>query len=118
MASFTSILSDIGKGLKAFFSNPVVKEVGAVVVPLAETFFPAVTPLINGVLSEVAKVEGLAVAVGQQNGTGAQKLSLVVQSAEGFFNDYEKARGVTINPAGRESIINSIVAILNTLPSA
>ena len=118
MASFTSILSDIGKGLKAFFSNPVVKEVEAVAIPLAETFVPAVTPLINGILAEVAKIEGLAVAVGQQTGTGAQKLALVLQTAEGFFNDYEKARGVTIDPAGRESIVNSIVAILNALPSA
>jgi hypothetical protein len=118
MASFTSVLSNIGKGLKAFFTSPIVKEIETVAVPLAETFFPAAAPLINGVMVEVAKVEALAISAGAQSGTGTQKLALVIQTSESIFNDYEKSRGVTINPAGKEAIVNGIVAILNNLPVA
>ena len=112
-----SILSAIGKGLKAFFTNPVVKEVETVAIPLEETFFPATTPLITGIMAEVGKVELMASGVGAQTGTGTQKLALVMQTAESIFNDYEKAQGVTISPTGKESIVNAVVAILNNLPA-
>lgn len=118
MASFTSILTGIGKGLKAFFSNPIVKEIEAVAVPLAETLFPASIPLITGIMAEVGKVEAMAAVAGAQAGTGATKLALVIQTAEGIFNDYEKSRGVTVDPLGKEAIVNAIVQILNNLPAA
>ena len=112
-----SILSNIAKGLKAFFSNPVVKEVETIAIPLEETLFPSTIPLISGIMVEVGKVEALSASVGMQTGSGAQKLAMVTQTAESVFNDYEAARGVKINPAGKETIINAVVAILNALPA-
>jgi hypothetical protein len=113
-----SILSNIAKGLKLFFSSPAVKAVETVAVPLVETFFPAITPLISGIMTEVGKVEALAASAGMQTGTGSKKLALVLQTAESIFNAYEKAQGVTISQTGKEAIVNGVVAILNALPSA
>lgn len=117
MASFTSILTDVGKGLKAFFTSTPVKEAEAVALPLVEKFFPDSTTLITGIMAEAGKVEAMASAVGAQTGTGAQKLALVLQTGENLFNDYEKSRGVTISSTGKETIVNALVAILNALPA-
>jgi hypothetical protein len=116
MASFTSVLSSIGKTLKAFFSSAAVKDVEAVVVPVVETMFPAVTPLLTGLTAAVGKAESLAAAAGAQNGTDAQKLALALGESEAVFAAYEQARGVTIPLAGKTAIVNSIVAVLNELP--
>ena len=118
MASFSSILTSIGNGLKKFFGNPIVQDVEKVAIPLAETFFPAITPLVNGVLAAAGKAETLALAAGAQSGTGVQKLALALQDAEIVFQTYEAAQGVKITTDSKTTIINSIVAILNALPSS
>jgi hypothetical protein len=123
MASFSSVLSSIGNGLKKFFSKiaPVVQVVDQVATeaePIIDILFPAVGPLINGIIGEIGKTEAVSVAVGAQTGTGAQKLALTVAAAQSFFNDYEKAAGVTLEPANVTSAVNALVAFLNSLPSS
>ena len=113
-----SILSNIAKGLKAFFTSPAVKAVETVAVPLVETFFPAATSLISGIMAEVGKVESLASSAGMQTGTGPQKLALVIQTADSIFGDYEAKHGVVVDADKREIIVNAVVSILNALPSA
>ena len=108
MASFKSILSDIGNGLKKFFS--VADTVAVAVEPFVDQLFPGIAPLYNLVLSEVGKAEAAAVAAGAQNGTGAQKLALVVQAVAAQFPQY--------TPAQLTVIINGVVAGLNAIPSA
>lgn len=112
-----SILSNIAKGLKLFFTSPAVKAVEGVAVPFIDTLFPATAPLINGIMTEVGKVEAMATSAEMQSGTGAQKLALVLQTADGIFKDYETTHGVTVDSTKRELIVNSIVAILNALPA-
>lgn len=122
MASFISVLSNIGNGLKKFFSKaePIIKDVETVAedaAPIINILFPGVGALINGIVGEIGKTEAVAVAVGQQNGTGSQKLALTVAAAQGFFDDYEKAAGVTVEPANVTAAVNALVAFLNSLPS-
>lgn len=116
MASFTSILSDIGNGLKKFFTGAV--HVAEAAEPLIAVFFPGISPLFNSVVTEVGKAEALAAAAGAQQGTGTQKLSLVLSSVEDSFNRYAAANGlVAPNAAQIEAAVNAAVAFLNAIPS-
>lgn len=107
MASFTSILSDIRKGLKKFFGIAVT--VATDVEPFVDQLFPGIAGLYNSVLAEVAKAEAAAIAAGQQTGTGAQKLALVIQAIAAQFPQY--------TPAQLTIIINGVVAGLNAIPA-
>lgn len=106
MASFTSILSDVGAGLKKFFG--VADAVAVAAEPFVDALFPGIAGLYNTVLSEVGKAESAAVAAGAQTGTGAQKLALVVQAVLAQFPQYTSEQ-VT-------AVINGVVAGLNALP--
>lgn len=105
--SFVSILTDVGNGLKKFFG--VAVNVATAVEPFVDTLFPGVAVLYNSVLAEVAKAEIAAVAAGQQSGTGAQKLALVIQAITRQFPQY--------TPAQLTIIINGVVAGLNEIPA-
>ena len=117
MASFSSILSNIGYGLKAFFTSPKVDTAIGVGIDLTETLFPGLTPLLSGVSAAAGKAEALAAAAGARSGTGAQKFALALSDAETVFNTYEAARGVTVSASSKETVVNSMVAILNALES-
>lgn len=116
MASFSSILSDIGNGLKKFFGVAVT--VAQAAEPIVAVAFPGISALYNATVSEVAKAESVAIAAGQQNGTGAQKLALVVSALEGEFNTFCAQNGITLNTQQREAWVNAIVASLNAIPAA
>jgi hypothetical protein len=117
MASFTSILSAIGNGLKKFFGIAVTVATDA--EPLVDTLFPGVAALYNLTVNEVAKAEAAAIAAGQQSGTGAQKLALVLQAIEPAFQQYAQATGVpsAAQTATITAWINGVVATLNAIPS-
>lgn len=108
MASFTSILSAIGNGLKKFFTGAVA--VATAAEPFVDALLPGIASLYNSILSEVAAAETAAIAAGQQSGTGAQKLALVVQAIEQQFPQY--------TPAQLTTIINGVVAGLNAIPAS
>ena len=105
--SFKSILSDIGHGLEVFFTGAV--KVADAAEPFVDTLFPGIAQLYNSVLAEIGKAEAAAIAAGQQNGTGAQKLALVVQAIVAQFPEY--------TPAQLTTVINGVVAGVNAIPS-
>lgn len=115
MASFTSILSAIGHGLKVFFTGAVNVAVKA--EPFIDIIFPGIGVLYNATVNAVAAAESHAIAAGAQNGTGAQKLAFVVQAIESDFATYAKANGITYDPSHIEAWVNSVVAGLNAIPS-
>ena len=115
MASFTSILSDIGKGLKKFFT--VATEVAQVAEPFVDVVLPGIAPLYNATLAAVVKAESSAIAAGSQNGTGAQKLALVVQSIETDFAAYATAQGISYNAATVQAWVSAVVATVNAIPA-
>lgn len=118
MASFKSILSDIGNGLKKFFT--AVVDVATVAEPFVDTVFPGVATLFNTTLSAVASAEAASIAAGTQSTSGSQKLALVVASIESSFNAYLLSIGVktpaTVSQI--EAYVNGVVASLNAIPSA
>jgi hypothetical protein len=105
---FKSILSDVGRGLKDFFGGAV--KAAEVAEPFVDKLFPGIALLYNTVLSEVGNAETAAIAAGQQNGTGAQKLALVVAAVAQQFPQY--------TPAQLTVVINGVVAGLNEIPAA
>lgn len=115
--SFKSVLSDIGTGIKKVFT------VGAAVATDAEPFvdiaFPGVAPLFNSIVQQVGMAEASAAAAGAENGTGAQKLALVLRSIEGSIAEYEKTNNLTtpLTQNQTEAAANAVVAFLNALPA-
>jgi|HubBroStandDraft_5_1064220.scaffolds.fasta_scaffold450484_1 hypothetical protein len=116
MASFTSILSDIGNAFKKIFSVGVA--VATAAEPFVDTLFPGVSALFNAVAAEAAKIEASAVAAGAQSGTGAQKLAAVTAAVEGAFNTYAQQNGLALpSTTVVENAVNGVVAFLNALPA-
>jgi hypothetical protein len=117
MASLSTILSDIGTGLKKFFSVAIT--VAQAAEPLVDIAFPGIATLYNLTVSEVAKAEAAAVAAGAQSGTGAQKLALVVAAIEPVFAQYAATSGI---PSASQATaitawVNAVVASLNAIPA-
>jgi hypothetical protein len=116
MASFKSILGDVGHGLAKFFD--VATTVAADAEPFVDIIFPGVAPLYNSTVSAVVAAEAAATAAGKQNGTGPQKLAMVVAAIEGQFNAYAKANNLTTPTVTTvETYVNAVVASLNAIPA-
>ena len=117
MASFQSILSDIGNGLKKFFN--LALPFAAAAAPIVDVMFPGIAGLYNATVTEVGNAETAAIAAGAQNGTGAQKLAAVVAAVTPYFTQYASSNGL---PAPTEAVIqnyvNAVVASLNAIPAA
>lgn len=117
MANFKTILSDIGNGLKKFFS--AADKVAAVVEPIVDVAFPGIASLYNSTVTEVGNAETAAIAAGAQSGSGAQKLAAVVAAITPTFAQYAQANGL---PAPTSAVIanyvNAVVASLNAIPAA
>ena len=92
MASFKTILGDIGNALKKIFAVGV--EAAVIAEPIINVAFPGISALYNLTVNAAANAEANAVAAGAQSGTGPQKLALVVASIEKDFAAYATAAGI------------------------
>jgi hypothetical protein len=115
---FISWLENIPAELKKFFTSPVVAAVAEGGLNIVGLIDPALLPLTTGIAAAVVKAESLAAAANLQNGTGTQKLALAVADAQAVFQAYEQQTGVTIETAQQTAIVNAIVALLNSIPTA
>jgi hypothetical protein len=116
MASFKSILSDIGAVLKKVF--PIATNAAVAAEPIIDVAFPGIAAVYNLTVGAVVKAEGLALAVGAQSGTGAAKLSMAVQEIEPVFVQwYTQQYGSTPTLQVIENYISAVVATLNAIPA-
>lgn len=117
MASFKSILSDIGHSLKTFFS--LADSVAKAAEPIVDVAFPGVAALYNATVAEVGNAETAAIAAGAQSGTGTQKLAAVVAAISPTFTQYAAQNGLAApTTAIITDYVNAVVASLNAIPSA
>ena len=117
MATFKTILDDIGNALKKAFSLGI--EAAVVAEPIVDIAFPGIAALYNTTVGAVATAETGAIAAGAQTGTGPQKLAFVVASIEQAFNAYAAANKLqTPTQAVIENYVNAVVASLNAIPAA
>jgi uncharacterized membrane protein (Fun14 family) len=115
--SFTSILSDIGTGLKKFFSAAL--PVAEAAEPIIAVAFPGVSALYDATVTEIGNAETAAIAAGAQSGTGAQKLAAVVAAVTPTFTAYATAQGLPApTTATITNWVNAAVASLNAIPAA
>jgi hypothetical protein len=114
--SFKSILSDIGRGLKVFFTDAT--KVAQLAEPIVDIAFPGIALLYNSTVNAAIGAENAAIAAGAQNGTGPQKLAWVTSAISADFAAYAKANGIAYNEATVQSWINAVVATLNAIPAA
>jgi len=115
MASFTTILSDIGNALKKVFGVGV--KVAEIAEPIIDIAFPGVASLYNLTVTAAANAETDAIAAGQQSGTGAQKLATVIAAITTDFEAYCTAAGIPFTAATITAWVNAVVATLNALPA-
>jgi hypothetical protein len=114
--SAKSILTEIGHGLEVFFGDAV--KVAVLAEPIVDIALPGIATLYNASLSEIVAAENAAIAAGKQNGTGAQKLALVLASPafQTAVTAFEQTAGITLSPTAQTIWINAIVAMLNAIP--
>lgn len=116
MASFKSILSDIGGFLKKAFTDAT--KVAQAAEPIVDKAFPGIGDLYNATVTAVINAENAAVAAGAQTGSGATKLSLVVNAIESEFNSFASSIGIESTATATEGWVNAVVASLNAIPSS
>jgi hypothetical protein len=114
--SVKSILSDIGHGLKVFFTG--AEKVAVAAEPFVDLAFPGIGGLYNATVNAVAAAESASVAAGAQSGTGPQKLAWVVAAIEKSYADFAAANKITYDPSHVEAWANAVVASLNAIPPA
>jgi hypothetical protein len=89
--------------------------------PMAEaavnTFLPALGPAFTATSNAVIAVEQKYAALGQQNGTGAQKLQEVLQLSEPVIAQFLADAGKAHDTAAVTAYINSVVGVLNMAPA-
>lgn len=115
MASFHSILADIGNALKKVFSIGV--KAAIVAEPIVNIAFPGISALYNLTVGAAANAEANAVVAGAQSGSGPQKLALVVASIEKDFAAYAQAAGIPYTQATIEAWVTAVVSTLNAIPA-
>jgi hypothetical protein len=103
---------DFAKGLAAVL--PYAATMGETAVSL---FAPALGPLFNTTVAVVTAAEQKYAALGQQSGTGTQKLADVLQIAEPVIAQGLKVAGKSSTTADVTSYVNSVVAVLNAAPA-
>jgi hypothetical protein len=114
MASFETVLSHIGHGLKIFFTDAT--KVAEVAEPIVDIMFPGIAALYNTTVTAASNAEIAAIAAGAQNGTGAQKLAMVVAAITPAFTQYATANNIPVNTTAITAYANAVVATLNALP--
>lgn len=114
--SFKSWLTKVGedfkKGLE--FILPWAQGAGEVAVSI---FAPSLGPLFNQTVTAVATAEQNFAALGKQSGTGASKLSAVIQIAGGLIKQGLADAGRASDDAAVQKYIDSVVTILNAAPA-
>ena len=113
MASCKSVLSSIGHVLEKVF-NPTVITTAATV---ADILLPGFTGLINAAATAVINAETTALAIGKQDGTGAQKSALAITQIEGIYTAFAQANGIPVVPENIQKFVDAVVAILNSFPA-
>lgn len=115
-SKFVSFLETVGRDFKKGldFILPWVQGAGEVAVGI---FAPALGPLFNQTVNAVVTAEQAAAAIGKQTGSGAMKLSSVLQIMEPLISQALADLGKAHDQAAVIAYINSVVTILNAAPA-
>jgi hypothetical protein len=82
-----------------------------------EAFFPAASPLFNLVTNQAIVAEQNFAAIGQQSGTGSQKLAAVTAAIGNTLKQALADAGKPNSLTDVQNFISAVVTILNTTPA-
>jgi hypothetical protein len=113
---FVSWLEHVGRDFKQGLdvALPFAATAGKVAVAI---FAPELGPVFNSTVSAIVTAEQSAAAIGQQSGTGAQKLSAVATLMGPLIKQALVDAGKTADDAAVQKYITAVVTILNSLPA-
>jgi hypothetical protein len=125
MASFNTILSDVGHFFKKVFTSPVTMGVEKGIDVFAQTplaallLSPAGATLLKNSIEAIENVEMMSIAAGQQSGSGAQKAALVMQTIEQAYNNFAAAQNppLPVTPKTLAVFVDAFVAVANSFPA-
>lgn len=80
-------------------------------------FAPAFSPIFNQTVAAIVTAEQNAALIGQQSGSGVQKLASVVQLMGPLIAQALKIAGKAADVAAVQAYINAVVTILNAAPA-
>ena len=114
--SFKSFLTAVGQDFKKGlnFILPWAATAGEVAVA---QFAPQLGPMFNSTVTAVIQAEQNFSAIGQQNGSGAQKLSAVTGVIGNLIAQGLKDAGKDSSLPAVQGYVNSVVQILNAAPA-
>jgi hypothetical protein len=123
MASFNSILSDVGNFFKKVFTSPITIGIEKGIDVFAQSpraalvLSPAGATLLSRSVEAIENAELASIAVGAQNGSGPQKAALVMQQIEQAYNSFAAANNLPVTPASLKAFVDSFVAVANSFPA-
>jgi len=110
-----SFLEHVGQDIEKGFAKaaPIVQDAE----PYVSLAFPGFGPLFASTANEVISTEQKFAAIGQQSGTGPQKLSSVLSVIEPVAQQLLTAAKLPSDEATITKWINGVVALLNGIPA-
>jgi len=119
--AFLDKVASGAKGVGKFIAEkalPLAVEGAELVEPVVDLAFPAIGPEFNIVVSAVAQTEASWAVVGQETGTGAQKMADVISMVESKLLPTLTAQGMETAAAQAKiaTYAQAVVTILNTFP--
>lgn len=115
MNKFVSFLEHVGHDFKKGL-DPALKVAATAGEVAVQIFAPALGPLFNQTVAAVISAEQNAAAIGQQQGSGTQKLAAVVQLMGGLIKQVLADAGKDNSNMAVERYISAVVTILNAVP--
>lgn len=114
---FVTILDDVGRGLKWFFTNKTAEEIEQTALSVTEVAFPALSGLLTGIGKSLATAQGLASAANTTGQSTVQVTALAIADAQEVFQEYQTATGTTIETAQQKAIIQAFINLLQEIPA-
>lgn len=113
---FVSWLENAGKDIEKDFTiaEPYVEGMGEAAV---SAFLPGAAPAINSTINTIIATEQKYAALGKQTGTGASKLQDVLGISGPVIANFLKQAGQPNDATSVTNVINSLVTIMNLMPS-
>lgn len=118
-----TFLEDVGKDFKNGLTKllPIVAK-GVQIAQVAEPFVTALNPLIGSIfqttVGTVASIEQQFTALGQQTGTGVQKLATATTILAPVLSQALSAAGYASDLPTIQNYITAVVGFLNAIPAA
>lgn len=115
---FKSVMQAIGHDVNWLFHTKPFIIGEQVAVSAASIFAPGAAPLLNLIINQVTTTEANYAAIGQQTGTGQQKLAAVMTTSGNLIQTMMKDLGIqNVTATKAQELVNAVVTILNNTPA-